>query len=269
MHSFKGGPSPASLSWSDLQEAHHVMITGDGALQAVGDVLDVRSFDDTDLDDVLDDTGLADALDGTGIDDVLDTLFDSTSGSSDFDPSSNIFDTTTKIQAGFNKVSVMIPTMLYVVNITYPSTTQWSFAGSSILHNILAIPLYASSSFNWQSVDLSKLGTADFDNALANEANLSLAESKYTVSVGLWSVAVYAGVGTLLILFCLTTLVLATFHPISSRLPDYGPYPLFNFWKWLTVVPRDNVDSEAVSDATAPFADLQVQMSTRRTVTTA
>ncbi|KAK7883372.1 hypothetical protein LTR67_011307 [Exophiala xenobiotica] len=251
-HSFQGGPSPTSISWYDLQEAHHAILTGNGTLQAAGDFLDIGSADNSGLDD-------------SGLDDILDT-FGNILGNSDLDTntmpdaSSDIFDTSTSIFQ-YNKVSLLIPSALYAVNITFPSTTQQSFAGSSILHNILAIPIYRSSSSSWQSIDPSQLGTATALDGFAGPTNLSLAESKYTLSVGLWSVVVYAVVGTLLILFCFTTLVLATFHASSSQLPDYGPYPLFDFWRWLTVTPGDDITPNAVSGVTEPPPNLKVQLS--------
>jgi hypothetical protein len=240
MHSFKPGTSPVSFTWSTLQEAHHAILTGDGVEEEIGDLLDITSSDDA--------SSLADI-----IEELLPVYGDELA-----DSSSKVTDTSGSLQ--YNKVSVRIPAILEVIKFTYSGTTRQSFAGSSVLHNILAIPIYWCSSASRESFNFSQLGTGAPYKNFTGATGLSLAESQYTIRVGLWSIVVYAVVGSVMISFSFATLVIATFHPVASQLPNVGLYPLFDCWKWLTVslgngsIPRD------ASRETDPPIDWQVQL---------
>ena len=228
-HSFEQGTSPSLLEWFDLQEAHHIILTG-------GNLANISSSDPFGLESL-----------GDLMDDLTDALGPETNTTAGV--STNIIDTSA---VAANTPSLLIPSVLHVVNITYPSPARKAYAGSNILHNILAIPLTFCSTSAAQNVRVGDLSSAI--PPLSNSPRVSFAETRYTVRVGLWSIVAYAVVGSLLILFCLVTLVLATFHPSSSRLPDYGPYPLFNFRRWCSV------EAEFGARNTVPTMKSRVQL---------
>lgn len=226
-YSFKQGTSPALLEWSDLQEAHHLILTGAG-------------FTDTSSSDLF------------GLDELLNALNPETNTTAQH--STSIIDTSA---VSVNTVSMLIPSLLHTVNVTYSSPARKTFAGSNILHNILAIPLTWCSTSATQDVRAGDLSSAipPLKDNVSDSPMVSFAETQYAVRVGLWSIVAYAAVGSLMILFCLVTLILATFHSSSARLPDYGPYPLFNFWRW------SSVQAEPGTQDTVPTIYARVRLS--------
>jgi hypothetical protein len=138
-----------------------------------------------------------------------------------------------------NKLSMTIPLVFHTLTLTFPSTPQRAFKGNGILQNLLAIPLSFCSSDVAGRIELSEFEEGvrlqPFMDRIRRGPKVFLAASEHNLIVGQWSVMVYLGFGGLAIVFCLVVLVFATFHPRAASLPNYTPFPIFNFWKWNAV----------------------------------